>query len=190
MLRVSLCSVAALAIFAVGLARADDAKKKVESQGKNHVQATIAKVDTHKDTITVKMKDKTGKEVEKTFRLTNDVEYRDSAGRAAKLDAFRPGDDVLITQKSGKVTELRKHARATITHVDPDKGTVTVKMKDKNGKEVERTFNLTEDVEYLDSTGHVATLDVFKSGDEILIIESEGKIKELKKADHKKRGDL
>ena len=54
-------------------------------------------------------------------------------------------------------------------------------MMGKEGKEVEKTFQLTEDVEYVDSTGKVATLDVFQSGDDVLYIENEGKIKELKK---------
>jgi hypothetical protein len=70
----------------------------------------------------------------------------------------------------------------TITKVDPREGTVTVKMEDKKGKEVEKIFHLTEDVEYLDSTGRVATLDVFQCGDAVLLIEMEGKIKELKRA--------
>ena len=70
----------------------------------------------------------------------------------------------------------------TITNVDARRGTITVKMEDRRGREVEKLFQLTEDVEYLDSTGRVATLDVFECGDEVLIIEMEGKIKELKRA--------
>jgi hypothetical protein len=63
-------------------------------------------------------------------------------------------------------------------------------MKDRNGKKVEKTFYLTEDAEYIDDTGRVATIDVFQSGDEVLIVESEGKITELKKdAKEKKTGD-
>jgi hypothetical protein len=69
----------------------------------------------------------------------------------------------------------------TITKVDPQAATVTVKMEDKEGKEVEKTFHLMEDAEYLDSTGRVATIDVFQSGDEILFVEMEGNIKEMKK---------
>jgi hypothetical protein len=78
----------------------------------------------------------------------------------------------------------------TITKVNSRQGTVTVKMEDKEGREVERVFQLTEDVQYLDSTGQIATLDVFESGDEVLIIETEGKIKEMKKHPKaKKAGD-
>lgn len=184
MLRTSLCSMLALAIVAFGLARADDTKKQGVSQAKNHVQGTISKVDKQKDTITVRTMDKNGKEEEKTYHLSDSVHYFDSTGKPASLAAFHTGDAILITQKGGNVTELRKHAEATITKVDPKAGTVTVRMKDKNGKDVERTFHLTEDVEYLDSTGRVATLDVFRSGDEILVVESEGKLQAMKKAGH------
>ena len=63
-------------------------------------------------------------------------------------------------------------------------------MEDKEGREVEKTFQLTEDIEYLDSTGQIGTLDIFQSGDEVLIIEMEGKIKEMKKHPKmKKAGD-
>jgi hypothetical protein len=182
MLRASVCSVATLAILAVGLARADDAKTKADNQGKHHHHATITKVDGQKDTITVKMMDKNGKEQEKTFQLPKDIRYLDNTGKVARLDDFRPGDDVLITQKAGTVTELKKDARATITKVDAKAGTVTVKMRDQSGKAVEKTFRLTEDAEYIDSTGRVATLDVFRSGDQVLIVEREGQLIGLKKA--------
>ena len=54
-------------------------------------------------------------------------------------------------------------------------------MTDDNGKEVERTFRLVEESEYLDSAGRVAVLDVFQSGDEILLVEADGRIKSMKK---------
>ncbi len=189
MLRASVCSLAVLTLFAAGLARADDSKTKSD-KSKHHTQATITKVDADKGAVTVMIKDRKGKEVEKTFQVAEGLECFDSAGKVAKLDAFKPGDDIVITRKAGKITELRKHAEATITKVDAKEGTVTVKMMDKEGKEVEKTFQLTEDVEYIDTTGRVASLDVFQSGDEVLFIESEGKIKELKKdTTHNKTGD-
>src|SRR5437762_869619 len=58
-------------------------------------------------------------------------------------------------------------------------------MKNQDGKDVEKVFRLTQDAEYLDSTGHVATLDVFRSGDQVLVIEGEGHITGLKKSDKK-----
>ena len=108
------------------------------------------------------MMDKDGKEQEKNFQLAKDAKYLDSAGKAAKLDAFHPGDDVCLTQKDDKVTEMRKHAEATITKVDAKARTITVAMTDKDGKEVEKTFQLMEDAEYLDSTGRVSAPPVIK----------------------------
>jgi len=70
----------------------------------------------------------------------------------------------------------------TITKVDPRAGTVTVKMAGRKGKDVEKVFQLTEDVEYVDSTGRVACLDVLRCDNDILVIEIEGQIKELQRA--------
>jgi hypothetical protein len=75
----------------------------------------------------------------------------------------------------------KKSHKATITKVDRQKGTVTVRMKDKNGKEHERTFRLTGEIRYFDSTGRVAAADIFSSGDEVLVVEEEGHLKEIHK---------
>jgi len=72
--------------------------------------------------------------------------------------------------------------KATITNVDAKNHTVTVKMKDKSGKEVDRTFSLTGDVRYMDSTGKVAAIDFFRSGDYVLVVEEEGQLKEIHKS--------
>jgi hypothetical protein len=77
-----------------------------------------------------------------------------------------------------------KKSEAKIVKIDKKAGTVTVAMKDENGKEKNRTFHLTEDMHYFDSTGKVAAMDVFQSGDYVLVVEHEGKIKELHKKDH------
>ena len=121
-------------------------------------------MDAQKDSVTVKMTDKTGKEQEKTFQLLKDVALRDSEGKTAKLSDFEAGDDIVLSQKDGKVTEIKENDEATITKVDPKAGTVTLKMKDKDGKDVGKVFHLEEDAEYLDSTGRVARLDIFRSG--------------------------
>ncbi|HEY1187866.1 MAG TPA: hypothetical protein VGE74_09425 [Gemmata sp.] len=81
-----------------------------------------------------------------------------------------------------------KGKEATITKIDSKAHTVTVKMKNKDGKEAEKTFKLTETVRYFDSTGKVVAIDVFKSGDYVLVLEADGQIKELHKHD-KKKGD-
>ena len=95
--------------------------------------------------------------------------------------ALAVADDKDKTGKKDSKDKREKEAK--ITKVDAKKGTVTVKMKDKDGKEVEKTFRLAEDVRYLDSTGRVAAIDVFTSGDMVLIIEREGKIQQMKKKD-------
>jgi putative membrane protein len=77
-------------------------------------------------------------------------------------------------EKSGKGQQ------ATITKVDAKNRSVTVKMKDKNGKETERTFKLTDDIRYFDSTGKVAAIDVFRSGDYVLVVEADGRLTELR----------
>ncbi len=82
--------------------------------------------------------------------------------------------------KQGKDKHKGHHRQATITKVDPEHHTVTVRMKNKQGKEEERTFRLAEDIRYLDSTGRVAAVDVFRSGDEVLVVEREGRLVEMK----------
>ena len=82
-------------------------------------------------------------------------------------------------EKSKDKTD-KKAKEAKITKVDAKKGTVTVKMQSK-GEEVEKTFKLAEDIEYTDSTGKVATIEIFTSGDMVLIVEAEGKITKMKK---------
>src|SRR5262249_38138880 len=56
--------------------------------------------------------------------------------------------------------------KATITKLDAKNHSITLKMRDRSGKEAERNFKLTEDIQYVDSTGKVATVDVFRSGDD------------------------
>jgi hypothetical protein len=75
----------------------------------------------------------------------------------------------------------KQKCEARITKVDPKNRTVTVHMKDKNGKDVDRTFTLTEDVRMVDDTGRIAALDVFQSGNDVLIVEGEGRLKEMHK---------
>ncbi len=79
----------------------------------------------------------------------------------------------------------KKAKAAKITKVDAKKGTVTVKMQSK-GEEVEKTFKLAEDIEYADSTGKVATIEIFTSGDLVLIVEADGKITKMKKQEKEK----
>ncbi len=162
---------------------ADDTKKNADSNGKNCFHATITAIDRSNDTLTVKTCDKSGQDQQKTLHLSKDVAFRDSSGNSAKKDDLKVGDDVVVHEKDGKVTEIKENDEATITKIDPQAGTVTLKMKDKNGKDTEKTFKLVEDAEYIDSNGRVAALNVFRNGDQVLVIEGEGKITSLKKSD-------
>jgi 23S rRNA pseudoU1915 N3-methylase RlmH len=76
----------------------------------------------------------------------------------------------------------KKAKEAKLVKVDAKKGTVTVKME-IDGKEVEKTFKLAENIEYADSKGKVAVIDIFTSGDLILVVEEDGTISKMKKRD-------
>jgi putative membrane protein len=81
-------------------------------------------------------------------------------------------------EKTGKKQEAKKQ-EATITKLDAKKGTVTVRMKDKNGKDVERAFKVTDDIQYFDSTGNAVAIDIFRSGDDVLVVEAQGRLREI-----------
>ncbi len=172
-----------LLVLPLAVARAAD-KNRNDDKDVKSLHATISKINSQKDTVTVKTTDDKGKEQEKTLHLSNDIKYLNADGKEAKADSFKSGDDVCVMEKKGKVAEVRKEAEAKITNVDRKAGTITVKMTDEDGKQVEKTFRLAEDSEYVDSTGCVAVLDVFQSGDDVLLIDTEGRIKSMKKASH------
>ncbi len=182
MFRSILYSLVMLGVCA-GFMFADEAKSVSKDKiGKDAKEAKITKIDAKKGTATVKMQSK-GKEVEKTFKLAEDIEYMDSTGKVAAVDLFTAGDLVLIVEREGTLTKMKKHANeAKIIKVDAKTGNVTVKMQCE-GKEVEKTFKLAEDIEYMDSTGKVAAVDLFTSGDLVLIVEREGTITKMKKKD-------
>ena len=73
-----------------------------------------------------------------------------------------------------------EHTRVTITKIDAKKGEITVKYTDDKGKEEHKTFKLTREVKIFDETGRVAAIDVFESGDEALILATQGQLKELR----------
>ena len=111
---------------------------------------------------------------------------------------MQKGDAVRIIEQNGKLaavqrqnpngSQANKGEEATITNVDAKKGTVTVRMKDQNGKDVERTFTLAEDARYFDSTGRVAAVpDVFRSGNEVLVVEEQGKLKQMQQKENEKK---
>ncbi len=118
MLRYVLSSLLILGLVAFNV-RADDKDKDVKKPEPQ--KATITKVDTTAHTITVKMKDKDGKDVEKTFKLTEDIRYFDSTGKAAVIDVFKSGTDVLVIEEEGKLKEMRQDKTPAIKDKTPDK---------------------------------------------------------------------
>jgi hypothetical protein len=100
------------------------------------------------------------------------------------------GSAVLVTLLvvSLAVAQVRKDdpkagtpTKATITKVDAAKNTLTVKFKDQAGKEQEKTFELKGDVKMFDETGKVITIDAYRVGNQVLLIEREGRLMELRK---------
>lgn len=88
----------------------------------------------------------------------------------------------LLADDRGKVSPASaQSAQMTITKVDAKKGEITVKYAGENGKPVLRTFQLTDDTRLIDETGRVVKIDVFESGQDVLVIESEGKLKSLRR---------
>ncbi|HZZ70834.1 MAG TPA: hypothetical protein VFE24_01180 [Pirellulales bacterium] len=183
MLRTVLCTLA-LALVPYAVVHAADASKKSDHNNKS-MHATITKIDAKNHTVSVKYLDNQGQEQDKTLQLSSDVKYENAAGKEAKADAFKAGDEVCITKNADKVTELKRESEGTITKVDKKAGTVTVKMLDDHGKSVEKTFHLVENSEYVDSTGRAAVLDVFQSGDDVLFVEANGHIQSMKKSSKK-----
>jgi Ca2+-binding EF-hand superfamily protein len=91
-------------------------------------------------------------------------------------------------EQNHKTKQRPRHVPATLSKVDRAKGEITLKYPDAAGKEHEKTFRLTEDVRILDETGRVAALDVFESGNEALILEEQGRLKELRRPAQVARG--
>ena len=94
------------------------------------------------------------------------------------------GAVLAANDREKKGTDGTAPTNATITKVDAKSGSITVKYTDDRGKTRERTFQLTQDVRLLDETGRVVQVDVFQSGDEALIVEREGKLRELRRTPH------
>jgi len=73
-----------------------------------------------------------------------------------------------------------KPQQAKITNVDTRLGAVTVRIKDSQGREMEKTFTVAPGVRYFDSRGRRVTLDIFTQGNDVSLIEQGGKLLEMK----------
>jgi uncharacterized protein YigE (DUF2233 family) len=108
MLRAFICSAAVMLLTGVVVLAQTETKDFNKDQKGNQHEATITSVDPQSHTVTVRMKDDTGKEVTRTFRLTGEVRMLDSEGNAAAIEVFRSGNEVLVIEEKGKLTEIRK----------------------------------------------------------------------------------
>jgi len=73
----------------------------------------------------------------------------------------------------------------TVTKVDTNQGTIAVKFTDNSGKTQEKTYKLTEDIRILDGAGRVTNIAAFESGDEVVFLESAGKLREIRRSPHR-----
>jgi len=87
--------------------------------------------------------------------------------------------------KDNQDKKSAKPRNVTIIKVDAQKGEITAKFTDNKGKSQEKTFQLTKDVRLLDETGRVVNIAVFESGHDALVVESEGKLRELRRVPHR-----
>ena len=111
MFRSMLCSVVMLGVCACFVV-ADDTKPKIDK--KDAKEAKITKVDAKKKTVTVTTK-VDDKDVEKTFKLAEDIEYQDSTGKVATVEIFTSGDMVLYVEVDGKITNMKKKDKPDTT---------------------------------------------------------------------------
>jgi hypothetical protein len=130
MLRTALFSVAALVLW-VGLLPADDKNAKDATKNDKKHEATITKVDAKNGTITVRMKDKNGKDEERTFKLTEDLRMWDNEGHAATIDVFRSGHEVVVVEREGKLVEMKRHDK---NKSSTDKENASAEKKPGGGK--------------------------------------------------------
>jgi Ca2+-binding EF-hand superfamily protein len=91
------------------------------------------------------------------------------------------GSALATDAKQKSDSDHSKTGPVTVTKIDAKQGVFTVKYTDNMGKTQEKTFRLTNDVRLLDEKGQSINLAVFQSGDEVLLVESEGKLQEIRR---------
>jgi uncharacterized protein YigE (DUF2233 family) len=106
MLRAFICSVAVAALILFTQAQAQ--QQQVGKDKNEHItKATIVKVNPTQNSITLKMKDKNGKEVEKTIELKGTVKAFNEKGEATRVAVFREGNTLYVVERNEQVFELR-----------------------------------------------------------------------------------
>jgi Ca2+-binding EF-hand superfamily protein len=96
--------------------------------------------------------------------------------------ALMAGGLLAADDKDKKDKEAPKPFTVTIVKVDGKKGEITLKYPGAKGQEQEKKFQLTEGVRFLDETGRPVHLDFFEAGNDVFVVESEGTLKEIRRA--------
>jgi hypothetical protein len=196
-------------MFLAGVCLAAEEKKAEKGDKPTKQIATVVKTDLTKHTILVKVKGKEGKEQERTIALKEDVKLIGEDGKEDKEAEFfkdlKPGEEIGIVLRGEKVVQVRdlperaakpgaeKPHRdyATVVKVLPDRHAITVRMKDKDGKEHEKTIQVKEGVKLFGEDGkedkEAEFLKELEAGEQILIVEKEGKLAELRDLPAKKK---
>jgi hypothetical protein len=94
----------------VSQVRSQEADKTTtgDKNGKEHVtKAKIVRIDPAKQTITVNMKDKEGKQVQRTFQLKGSLKAFNEKGEASRVDVFQEGNTLYVVERNERVFELR-----------------------------------------------------------------------------------
>ncbi len=95
----------------------------------------------------------------------------------ALLAAGAFADDQKANDKGGA-----KPTHVTIAKIDAARPAITIQYTDDKGQKHEKTFQLTKDVRLLDETGRAIKIDVFESGNDALLVEEAGTLRELRLA--------
>jgi len=154
---------------------------------------TVVKVDAASHTITFKVRGRDGKEEEKTVTIKEGVKLIGEDGKEDKeahfLKELKPGELIQVTEREGKVVEVRdlperpnlKYAGAAVK-VDADKHTITLKVKGKDGKEEEKTVEIKEGVKVFGKDGKEGKLADIAAGTQVMVFEKEGKLDSVRVA--------
>ena len=112
-----LCPLVALLVG--GLALADEGRDRKEvDKDAPRIEATVQKPNVKDGTVTVELMGKSGKEKVRTFKITRESRLLSPGGKKLTLKNFPVGTKVFITERDGKVIEMR----ARESPKDVDKG--------------------------------------------------------------------
>jgi hypothetical protein len=68
----------------------------------------------------------------------------------------------------------------TVTRIDSNLRTITVRLQDAKGKNYEKTLRLTDGVALVDGSGKAVAIETLHSGDQVQLIEEKGKVRRIR----------